>query len=120
MELKEIVYKHIRETGGATVSSKGKLYTLKRGYAVGVAPDYTTEAWDYWIRADINSFFNRVLPILCADPRNHMGIWIDNSDGKMYLDVSRIYDDLQEALDTAKQYGQKAIYDFKNKKVILL
>lgn len=43
-----------------------------------------------------------------------IGCWIDSETDTVYLDITQVYSDLDEAVLAAKDRGQIAIYDFLN------
>jgi hypothetical protein len=49
---------------------------------------------------------------LLTVPGNVFGAWRDPADGRVYLDVSTLVDDLDQALELARQHDQLAVYDF--------
>lgn len=51
-----------------------------------------------------------------AQPNAHLGAWVDG--GKVYLDVSRVFTDKNEALKLAEEHQQEGIYDLGNGKTI--
>jgi hypothetical protein len=53
-----------------------------------------------------------------TDPDTFHGGWHDPQSGNAYLDISRQYDDPNEAMDAGRRNGQLAIYDFKAGKSI--
>lgn len=53
-----------------------------------------------------------------ANENVHIGGWLDDSDGKVYLDLSLRVDDEKTAHELSTKYGQLAFYDVKNGKVI--
>lgn len=56
--------------------------------------------------------------IIASDYKLTLGFWIN--DNKLYIDINKIYDNLDEALKVAKNNKQLAIYDNKNNKEITL
>jgi hypothetical protein len=48
------------------------------------------------------------------DPKNFLGGWID--DGRLFLDISRVYDNEHDALRIAVDNGQEAYYHIDNDK----
>lgn len=46
----------------------------------------------------------------------HVGVW--HEDGKYYIDVVRVAKSKAEALERAKEHGQRAVYDLKEHNII--
>jgi hypothetical protein len=55
--------------------------------------------------------YRRQHAALLAQPGNHLGAWYDSDTDIIYLDVSRVFSDRQEALDFARSSDQLAIFD---------
>lgn len=51
---------------------------------------------------------------LLRDPTHHIGAWNDPETGKVHLDISVVHPEREAAEALAKQYNQKAIFDFEN------
>ena len=90
---------------GFTANEKGHLLNLKKGYAVSITNNKEKK---------INDLINKALAL------NHLSInkfyfggWYDNNEKTYYLDLTKVINSKQKALQTAKQFNQKAIFCFK-------
>lgn len=53
-----------------------------------------------------------------SDPEVYVGGWVDESDGKVYLDLSVVKSDRGEAMALASEHSQLAIFDLENTQAI--
>ncbi|MBS0599486.1 MAG: hypothetical protein JSR92_19685, partial [Proteobacteria bacterium] len=81
-----------------------------KGYAVGVYPHHA-KVLDQAGPNDLEDFLASRSRVFEHDPDAQMGGWFDKDSGKTYLDVTKVKPTEQEALDLARQFNQKAIYD---------
>ncbi len=88
------------------------------GFAVGEHPeaelilnkdDATPESIMQWLVANRSAF---------NDPRAHAGAWLNQEDGKVYLDVATVYDSEEQAAKSAMDNGQLGIFDLASGKTI--
>lgn len=101
---KELLNRALR-FGGATVGRNGEPYT-----GTGFAVSKDGHELKVPVRMASVSLIREWVKQLKLDDDDYIGAWID--EGYLYLDVSRIIPDKEEALITAKLWRQKAIYDF--------
>ena len=113
------IKKYVKKNNGATIEL---FYTYhiescinigfanpKNGYAVSIKDcgkivnDLTMES--------LNEYVKDNYKILASGNGYFLGIWIDN--GKIYLDITRIYQSIYNAIDECRYNNQKAYYDFK-------
>lgn len=92
--------------GGFTLDLDGDAPT--EGFAVAVYPE-AEEVIEAPTVQLIVEYIVRWAPTLIRDPRARLGGWV--SEGKLYLDISAVYHDRDEALKVARANKQKAIYD---------
>lgn len=114
--LKEIILKSIKQ-GGATLDKYYKPLNQKTGYMVSLANHETT----FTINTDINIIINKVQEYqkLIKQKQHHfIGLWVD--DNTIYLDISKHFQDKQNAVNFGIDNDQLAIYDLKNDKSIYL
>lgn len=98
-----------KRSGGATIGGDGKAVT--EGFAF--APSKSTETIidaDKFSDKDVREFIKNNRRAL-SDPDNKVGAW--ESDGKVYLDISRVIKDKDAAIKEAAANEQLAIYDLK-------
>lgn len=63
-------------------------------------------------------FRNEHLPLLRSDPELRVGGWHNPDDGRVYLDISRVFPTREEAIQFGREQGQLSIYDRANNDVI--
>jgi len=104
----------IAEQGGGTYESGTYLpFTPTDGFAVGIGgirlPEATVTAAELtrWLRAVVTEY-----------EASFVGTWRDG--GLVYIDAVRYIRDLPTALDVARVFRQKAIFDFSTKSSIAL
>lgn len=79
----------------------------KRGFSIGISKFSSgaiANGGKHHIRAFIQSRFEE----LTANPRRHLGTWINPSNGEMWLDVVEVFDnseDYRVAFDDAVEFG---------------
>lgn len=100
--------KLIDKHGGFTLSGSGD--QPLRGFAV--APSKTTEEiFDRdKVMAKLDGYIRRHWNLLKRN-RAHLGAWLNPDDGKVYLDVSIVVDDIDEARELAREADQIAFFD---------
>jgi hypothetical protein len=103
----EATYNIAKENGGITISLEGD--RPSKGFVY--SPDKNTETKipvENFSPADIDAFVDKHIEAL-SQAGNHLGIWEDN--GIMYLDVSRVEENLDTALKGADASDQLAVFD---------
>ena len=107
--------------------NKGFTYNMEKGFmkdqpGFSVAGDFpgTEKVFpSHNLQAkDIQAYVERpdVKAALEADPKNSVGGWMYK--GKSHLEVSKLYNDMGDALDAAKKNNQTSIFDHEHKQEI--
>ena len=117
--LRKGIADRVRETGGFTVNTQAEFYDIgkTKGYSVGGQGTERSLSLDDWKDIDkrnkaIEDFLKENVDVFYADPDHAcLGGWVDN--GKVYLDVSRVYKNKRQATRAAMKTDQDAIFDFK-------
>lgn len=92
---------------GFTVKIDGKVPT--KGFAV--SPNKSTEMIVEKVTPEnLSEFISKNIDQLSQDGY-HLGDWFSGDDGMFYLDVSRVMDSLDEAIDMAVRNDQIAVFD---------
>ena len=110
---------HHNENGGFTHLSDEDVAVGKRYPVAGEYPKATQEFPSEKITpAQVKAYAEHpdVKTALADHPDNRIGGWA--SDGKSYLEVSRLHSDLDEAKSLAQKLNQKAIFDLQEGKEI--
>ena len=115
---------NVRKSGGFTYSPISGGMT-KKGFALSVFPKYEKkfgsigEVTAEVIADHIADAVDEMMK--SGDNRIHVGAWHNSAkhgnsdpDEKVYLDVSIVVDDQEEAKDLARKHGQLAIFDLGN------
>jgi hypothetical protein len=79
------------------------------GYGVGGVEPGTEMYVEQFTPQSVQSFMREHEATL-SQPGMHVGTWVE--DGKVYLDISQVVPDMDDALKLAAQRGEKAIYSF--------
>lgn len=108
LSLAVTAHRALRESGGFTLSPEDGTQPAG-GYAVAVYPEAEEVIPDPLKVSEILSYIVRWAKVLYNDTRAHLGGWV--SEGKVYLDISAVFTDLDEALEVARANGQLAIWD---------
>lgn len=115
MPASEILSAHNQDGGVTFDPVKGNLKGAE-GYAVSVHPERTQQVQGELTEKDVKSFIRKNADLL-EIPGNVVGTWNDGK-GTNWLDVTRVVDDEDTAMQQAKNAKQLAIYDLKNGEVI--
>ena len=111
---REILEEAIKN-GGATLHAKSmKSANYKTGYMVSVM-DFKTIVLNY--EQDILEALEEA-QVKALALNTCVGLWID--EGKIYIDFSKNFEELEEALEFAKANKQLAIWDIANNSSIYL
>ena len=107
--------KEILKNGGATLDYNYNNFNANVGYMVSLD--------GYEAKIDINNIEAIKKEIetkkeIAQKVNGYVGLWTDS--GLMYVDISKYIIDYNEALETARNNKQLAIYDLKNDKSIYL
>jgi len=92
------------------------------GYAVATAvPGTQVAAADFMDRergvAAIEKFLTDNVDHF-ADPKNHLGVWNNQENGMVYLDVTEVVDSKEEAVRLGAERNQISVWDFENSEEI--
>ena len=85
----------------------------KRGYIVSYKGGINIPVLDF-TRSAINNFLMENI-VKIRDGSNSLGLWLNPNNNRLYIDISRHYDSIHNAIDTAKFNDQLYIYDCKKK-----
>lgn len=99
------------ENGGSTFDAEGNSLVGQPGYAVSLYPERSSTVKDQITDDHVSDFIDRNRDLLDKDPRNAIGTWHDTSTDTHYLDISAVLPDRDQAIDLARKYNQKAIFD---------
>jgi hypothetical protein len=113
----------IQQQGGVTYNPvrRKEREAPAHGYALSLAKN-TEEVVDGPIetaalRARVKSYVRAHWDQIKA-PHNYLGGWKDETTGKVYLDISTVIDDLNQAKELARKANQLAIYDLEKNETI--
>ena len=101
----EVVNDALTAGGGTRDIDTGKKDNHKTGYYVGISNIYTGKV------SKLNFWEASYKTVHCAEPL--VGSWVDE-DGEMYVDATRWVEQKETAIQIAKTYHQKVIWDIKN------
>lgn len=107
----------VHHNGGITVDRAGKEYK-GAGYAVAVSKDTEIVIREELFSSDM---LDRVFKLYAHNLQRdnvYLGIWKDN--GKVYLDLSEVIQDKEQAIEAGKQRKQIAIFSFEDLETITL
>jgi hypothetical protein len=68
----------------------------------------------------VRSFIQKTADIIHSNPKAHLGGWFDKDAGKIYLDVSVIVNDAEEARQLCMQHNQEGFYDLEKGETIIV
>jgi len=114
----KIAFKRTLKVGGATIALSGK--SPKKGFAL--SPYKSREAViprDQFKPEHVSKFVEQNKDLL-DKPGHHIGTWHDKESGNVFLDISVVSSNLDQAKDLARQHKQLAIFDLKEGKEISL
>ena len=110
---------HVFKNGGLTVSVRAGNEVPTTGYVVaehssrGDIIDNARSVPREVLRARIKDYITKNKDMLMQD-NMYMGFWINDADGKLYLDVPTVIQDRQSAIDAGVKADQIAIWDIAN------
>ena len=113
--LNDKMIKKIINNGGATLDYNYNNFNASKGYMVSL--------YGYEVKTDIDNIeaIKKEIETKKEEAKKNnafIGLWVDN--GLMYSDISKYIIDYNEALETARDNEQLAVYDLKNDKSIYL
>lgn len=122
--LKELPIKNLYtdiKGGGITYNiPKAKNMAGEKAFAVSVFPNRASKPIESsgFSKKDVAKFIEKNFDLL-SDKKFNMGGWVD--EGKVYLDISKLFTDKKKALQAGKEFNQlaitdlyKIVHDFKN------
>lgn len=120
-EVPDELPEEVKARGGITLHSDSlEPYAPSNGYFVALkAPGVVLDNADL-LTAFAMEVYLRKNKSYFEEDRNFFGIWIDDEDGKVYLDVSVWVQDRQEAIDLGLMEDQISIWDIENQEAIYL
>jgi HK97 family phage portal protein len=115
--------RQIREEGGFTYNAVSDTSPTE-GYAVSpfkeleMVVDVTTpkkgdlsiDKWRKNLRPKLRDYIRKNIDTL-RRPNAHLGGWWDKDSNKVYIDISIVSDNLEDAMKVAKENDQEAIFD---------
>ena len=113
--LKNEMIKEIIKNGGATLDTNYNNFNANAGFMVSL--------YGYETKININNIkaIKKEIETKKEEAKKnnaYIGLWVDN--GLVYVDISKHIIDYNEALETARDNEQLAVYDLKNDKSIYL
>lgn len=106
------IYRETIENGGGTYYSDGSPLEAAKGFLVATSqePRGLVNDWDE------AAFVGQVQRIAQRYASQLIGTWV--FEGKIYIDTVRMYERKEYAMDYARAYRQRAIYDLVTKETI--
>jgi hypothetical protein len=99
-------------TGGGFTYDTNKHRHLKKGFVSAIYPErgeiYPVKALTEEI---LQRFADKNRDLLDGDPNARLGSWLNTEDGNVYLDISAVFDTIDEAARVGRQHNQLAIWD---------
>lgn len=99
--------------GGASFNLRGE--TPVTGFMASINPEHSEVVTaDEVSEQRIQEYFDKVAqkdPELAKDPQVFIGLWNNPDDHKIYLDISRRYDDAHAAREACKDHDQISYFD---------
>jgi hypothetical protein len=113
------LFSEVLKNGGASVNPKTLASYTGSGYGVALNKESeVTLNMSQDASKMLNDFIKQVAIMRIAAMYNDclIGLWIDNN--KLYIDLSQVIHNREQALRAAKEREQLAIFDFATKQVI--
>lgn len=111
VEANRILSLAMEPDGGATWNPKNKTL-VKQGFAISPFPERSVSIPANELREDdIQNYLDRNDDLL-SQSGHHLGIWHDPKTDTIFLDISVVVDDVEEAKALCKKYDQVAFFDF--------
>ena len=103
--------------GGFTWNPRSNQFDFSEGYISGISPLHTRVIpIEEFTAKDVVDFLDyqgygskKVSQLLAEDPTKMVGGWVE--DGEVYLDVSKVFDNKDEAVAVGTRLGELAIWD---------
>ena len=109
IDMKNLV-NYILENNGATYNPRQKELVFN-GYACSGIKENETIINGKVTENDIVEYINKFELDFTNNDRAMLGVWYNTENDKTYLDTSFVHNDLQSALDSAKELQELAIFD---------
>lgn len=111
---------HLAHDGGFTYQPAME-DSPKTGFDVSISKEHERVFKGHEIDAKaIQDYMDERKDLFENDPTAHFGAWYDAEADKVYLDVSHIFQDKDQAIKLAQQHGQEGIYDLGAGKTIIV
>jgi len=82
------------------------------GFALSVFPQFESVVpVDAALKEAVDAYVEEHVDKVREDERIYFGAWLNEEDGRVYLDLSIVVDDRDEAISLAHDYQQEGIYD---------
>ena len=110
---------HILENNGATFNPRNNELVIS-GYACSGIKENETIINGKVTENDLVEYLNKFQADFTNNDKAMLGVWYNTENDKTYLDTSFVHNDLQSALDSAKELQELAIFDLNELKEIWL
>lgn len=107
--MKQLV-NYILENNGATYNPRQKELVFT-GYACSGIKENETIINGKVTENDLVEYINKFQADFTGNDKAMVGVWYNTENDKTYLDTSFVHNDLQSALDSAKELQELAIFD---------
>ena len=107
--MKQLV-NYILENNGATYNPRQKELVFN-GYACSGIKENETIINGKVTENDLVEYINKFELDFTNNDKAMLGVWYNTENDKTYLDTSFVHNDLQSALDSAKELQELAIFD---------
>ena len=116
MKYKKIIKETLKNNGGSFNVSKSKIKKPLKGFICSIKDLLIIDKKDFNVKL-IKSLVKQEFNLLKND-KYFIGTWLEN--GKVYIDISSNFSNLEKALEVAENNKQLAIYDINENKTIYL
>ena len=110
---------HILENNGATFNPRNNELVIS-GYACSGIKENETIINGKVTENDLVEYLNKFQADFTNNDKAMLGVWYNTENDKTYLDTSFVHNDLQSALQSAKELQELAIFDLNELKEIWL
>ena len=107
--------KRLLTQGGATFNLNTGQLDFNKGFGVSLEEHEQVFLKDEYSDEDLKKFLSKHIELL-YDLDLELGGWIEGD--KVYLDITEVVEDKNEAIEKGVNRNQLAIFDFENKEVI--
>lgn len=109
--------KDVIANGGGSYNPNFGTTNPNKWYMVSL-PQYERVVNEDQIRHALEEMLAKSVDLTYHDPDYYIGAWFNQEDGKWYVDISQNIHSLKLAIKLGMAWGQKAIYDCANDRVI--